>query len=113
MKKDYIVVTTARNSKKKIFTEDIVYIEADGSYSIIHLKDDLQIILSKLLKTFCFLCENNNFLRVSRSNIINLNHTRDLIKSNKSYVIMSNNDKIHIYQKYFDLLDKNEFSINI
>jgi len=110
MEKEYFIVTTDRNVKRKIFFKDVIYLEADGSYTEIHFVDNKKITLSRLLKTFMFLTEKFSFYRVNRSNIINLDYCYKLAKAKKAYVIMANGEKIFISKKsYKDLLDM-EFS---
>lgn len=53
-------------------TETIEYIEADGVYTRIFLKDKSQLFISKNIKIFEeLLCKQENFIRIHRSHIIN------------------------------------------
>ncbi len=51
---------------------DIIYIQADGSYSIVKLVDGSSILLSRLLKDFEMLLGNSGFYRISKSFLINM-----------------------------------------
>jgi len=51
---------------------DILYIKADGSYSIVKLTDGSSIMLSRLLKDFEMQLHNTHFYRVSKSYLINM-----------------------------------------
>ena len=52
--------------------QDIIRCEGDRNYSRIHLKDGRKLVVSKTLKTFEELLPENIFLRIHKSNIINL-----------------------------------------
>jgi len=109
MKKEYFIVTTDRNVKRKIFFNDVIYIRADGSYSEIYFTNNKKITLSRLIKTFMFLETDYNFYRVSRSYIINLDYCIELWKPKKPCVIMANEYKIFINKKSYKELLKMEF----
>jgi two-component system LytT family response regulator len=51
---------------------DILYIKADGSYSVVKLNDGTSIMLSRLLKEFEMQLPGNRFFRVSKSFLINM-----------------------------------------
>lgn len=58
-----------------IETETIEYIEAEGVYTRIYLKDKSQLFISKNIKMFeDMLCKQDNFLRIHRSFIVNTDH---------------------------------------
>gem|GEM_PF-5608978 len=67
-----IVVNVAKTKIRKIFINEILYIKAEGSYSIIKLNNDSSILVSKIRKNFNFLTENFNFHRINRSFIVNI-----------------------------------------
>lgn len=54
--------------------DDIFYIEADGNYSMINMVSGKSEVSTVNLGTMENLIENNNFLRISRSFIINLKY---------------------------------------
>ncbi|MCX7743524.1 MAG: LytTR family DNA-binding domain-containing protein [Flavobacteriales bacterium] len=54
-------------------TETIEYIEAEGAYTRIYLKDKSQLFVSKNIKIFEeILCKDERFIRIHRSNIVNV-----------------------------------------
>lgn len=58
-------------------SENIEYIEADGSYTVFHLTDNKTITSGKVFKTYNdIILENNNFVKISRSAIVNINHIK-------------------------------------
>jgi two-component system LytT family response regulator len=57
-----------------INTEDILYIQADGSYSRVKMFGGSSYLLSKLLKDFESQINSRNFYRISKSYLINMQH---------------------------------------
>lgn len=59
---------------KLVYLKDIIHIKSDGSYSIFHLINGKRIIVSKLLKEVEKQLGSEGFYRLSKSNVINLQH---------------------------------------
>lgn len=59
---------------KLVNLKDIVHVKSDGSYSIFHLITGKRIIVSKLLKQIEKQLGPEGFYRLSKSNLINLQH---------------------------------------
>ena len=60
--------------------QDIIFAEADSSYTIMHLKDNHQEIISQNLKSIEEKLPSPPFFRVSRSYIININYLTKILK---------------------------------
>ena len=75
---------------------DILYCEADASYTHVFTKDQPKITVSKPLKYFENLLENNQFFRIHNSHLINLNHIKNYTKGKGGYVTMNNNVVIDV-----------------
>lgn len=74
-----------------INVEDIIYFQADINYCYIYLKDKKPILVSKTLKNFDVnLVDNNEFIRIHQSYLININHIKRIIKTRLPQVAMSN-----------------------
>lgn len=72
---------------------DILYFQADGSYTKVFLKDGTITTISKGLKSFeTLLSDNPEFYRCHKSYIVNIAHITDYIKANGGLLIV---DKIH------------------
>ncbi|MEJ7822677.1 MAG: response regulator [Chitinophagaceae bacterium] len=95
------------NHNKKLITitvEQIVWIEAYGDYSKLHISKNsflsnygISVLEEKL--------NSSIFIRVHRSSIINLKHVRELDRSGKSYDIkMSNDDVVRASLGYIEKL---------
>ncbi|MCP4439413.1 MAG: response regulator transcription factor [Aureispira sp.] len=77
--------------------EDIIFLEADSSYTYVHLINESQkLIISKLLKDLEKLLPENKFVRIHRKYLINVDHIKQYLKSDGGYVIMANNHQLTI-----------------
>ncbi|RZK17792.1 MAG: response regulator transcription factor [Pedobacter sp.] len=92
---------------KMIDVDDIIYIEADSNYSIVHLNSEEKITVSKVLREFEELLPTEQFVRVHKSNIINLNHLKEYNSKNGLQVFLKNGESINISRRRAsDFFDK-------
>jgi len=99
---------TINTDGKLIFLneDDIIFIESDGNYSTLFLKDNQKLVVTKKLKEVNNLLPDNLFFRIHNSYIINLNKVKEFIKT-EGYVIMQSNHKVPVArQRKLDFLDK-------
>ena len=54
--------------------ENIIRCSSESNYTFFHLTSGKKILVSKTLKVFNTLLEDHNFFRISRSDLVNLNH---------------------------------------
>jgi len=86
--------------------DDIIYIESDGNYSTLFLKDQKKIVVTKKLKEVNAILPEHYFFRIHNSFVINLNKIKAFIK-NEGYVIMDSDHKIPVArQRKSDFLKK-------
>jgi len=79
-----------------IEVEEIVYLEAEGAYTNVYMKDGKQVFVSKRLKYFEDLLQSwKSFYRSHRSFIININCIKELNR-NENYLLLDNLKKIPI-----------------
>lgn len=68
-----------------ISQNDIVSLQADGAYTKVYLQDHRKLLVSKKLKYFEILLEERNqFYRIHRSTIVNINFIKKYSKSDNS-----------------------------
>jgi len=84
--------------------EDIVYIEADGSYSIIHFNKQNKTTVSRKVKDFETSLSNRGFLRVHKSYLVNTSHVVQLHREDSGYLILSDRSRIPISPKDKELI---------
>jgi two-component system LytT family response regulator len=91
-------------------TDDIIYCEANGSYTNLLLKENIRKLISRNLKDFENLLEESGFCRVHHSFLINLRHVQKYFKGDGGYVIMTDNHHVDISRRkkdeFLSLLDR-------
>ena len=70
-------------------TADIVFCEADGNYTILHLADDKKITVSKTLKEFEIILPETDFCRIHHATLVNLAHITKYVKGEGGYVMVT------------------------
>lgn len=107
-KTDYPSRVLVQHNKKliTISVDTIQWIEAYGDYSKLHV--DQQTYLSNFgITDLEMKLDSQQFLRVHRSSIINLDKVKELNKYGKSYdVTMLNNDVVRVSRGYMEALKK-------
>lgn len=107
-KTDYPSRVLVQHNKKliTISVDTIQWIEAYGDYSKLHV--DQQTYLSSFgITDLEKKLDSQQFLRVHRSSIINLDKVKELNKYGKSYdVTMLNNDVVRVSRGYMEALKK-------
>ena len=82
--------------------KNILYINADRSYSEIYFTDRKKMLVSKSLMEIEELLSSPGFFRIHKSHLINLEHVKKFIRTDGGYVEMSNGDKIMISRRKKD-----------
>ncbi len=82
-----------------INTSDILYCEANGSYTNFQLKNDRKIMVSRNLKEYESLFDENHFMRVHNRYLVNLREVRRFVKTEGGYLLMNNDAQIGISPK--------------
>jgi two-component system, LytTR family, response regulator len=83
--------------------KDIVFVEAKSNYADLVLGDKRRILISKTLKDIQFVLEQQQFLRIHRQYIINLNEVKHFNR-NESLLTMSTNDVLPVSRLQKDKL---------
>jgi two-component system LytT family response regulator len=79
--------------------KNIVHVEADSNYSIFHLSDNEQVTVSKVLKEYEELLPEQQFVRVHKSSIVNLNYVKEYNSKNGLEVVLNNGKKIAVSRR--------------
>ncbi len=82
--------------------DNIMYLEAEGSYTTIFLKGDKKEITSRTLKDLEDILPDTIFFRVHNSSIININYIKKYYKGRGGYVEMEDHKKIEVSQRKKD-----------
>ena len=83
--------------------EDIIYLQAEGSYTRFYTTSHGILTITKKLIDFEYLENSGPFFRTHRSYIVNLNHIKKVDK--KEFILMMNNDaEVYLAQDKKNLL---------
>lgn len=83
--------------------EEIVYCEAERSYTVFHLQTGKPVMVSKPLLEYDELLKDTTFLRVHKSFLVNLLHVKEYQRGEGGLVIMSNGAEIEISRRKKDV----------
>jgi len=84
----------------------ILYFQSDGPYTYIHY-DDQTVIATKNIGYYDDLLSEGFFVRCHNSFLVNINKIKQIIRDTKSFLLLSNDEKIPVsIRKYKDLLSK-------
>ena len=90
-----------------ISIERILRCEADGNYCTIYLNDGSKMVISKTLKYIADLINQQKFVRVHQSHIINMDYIKKYIRGKNGTIIMDDGSVIPISRaKKDDFLEK-------
>jgi DNA-binding response OmpR family regulator len=101
------------NRKKKLVKKsDIEYIKALGPYSTVYLLDKGRILVRKLLKEWESILPYEEFMKIRRSAIININYIKDLEKcsSRSLRIVMQHSKESFITSQRFSVKVKARFT---
>ncbi|MEM6723728.1 MAG: LytTR family DNA-binding domain-containing protein [Bacteroidota bacterium] len=82
-----------------IDVDQIIYCEAEGSYTRIHLVDQAPILVSRNLKELEQILAPDQFCRVHHAFLIHLRKVEKYVKGEGGYVIMSNGQSVDISRR--------------
>ena len=97
---DNYLAISMTNKVEFIKIEDIIYIKADGKYSSFTIKNAEEVISSKNLGEYeKIFSDNNNFIRIHHSYIINTAHLERIQKENGLFCEMKNKEILPISRR--------------
>lgn len=78
---------------------DIIHIEADSNYSVFYLANKEKITVSKVLKEYEEILPEQQFVRIHKSSIVNLNYIKEYNSKNGVEVLLKNGEKIAVSRR--------------
>lgn len=86
---------------------DLVRCEASGNYTYFYTTDGQKIIVSKTMKEYVDILEEQDFVRVHHSHLINMDQVAEFMKIDGTYLVMKNGDQVPVsVRKREDLMKK-------
>lgn len=86
-----------------ILLQDVIYCEADSSYTKFYLLNKKQVVTSKTIKEYELLLADNYFVRVHRSYLVNLRHVKEYRRGEEGTITMTNGEEIKVAKRKKDL----------
>lgn len=78
---------------------DIVYCEAENTYTYIHFKEGKKILASRPLMDYELMLQDSLFFRTHKSFLVNMKHIREYQKGEGGFVIMSNGKQLEVSRR--------------
>jgi two-component system LytT family response regulator len=75
---------------------NIIYAQAEGSYTHVFLNDKRKLIISKTLSDIEEMLPPENFQRIHHSTLVNLSHVTHLYKTDGGYLVLDNGEKLAV-----------------
>lgn len=79
--------------------KDILYCEADSSYTTIYVSGGGKMTVSKTLKEFENILPETKFCRIHHGTLVNIEHVTKYIKGEGGYVIVSNGQHLNVSRR--------------
>ena len=92
------VIYTDRK-KTSIIIRDVMMLEGEENYTYVHLSNGKKILLSKTLKEFYELFSQNDFARIRKSHLVNLNYLKEVDFSTDLSVTMQTGQRIEVSRR--------------
>ncbi|MDQ6763592.1 MAG: LytTR family DNA-binding domain-containing protein [Bacteroidota bacterium] len=89
-----------------VTVDSIVRCESDSNYTIVFLKNQQKIVVSRTLKDIEEMLEDHSFLRIHHSYLVNINEINKYVKGEGGYVVMSDGSAVDVSRSKKDLLLK-------
>jgi len=83
--------------------ENIIYCEAESSYTVFHLINNQKITASKSIIEYEILLQDSGFVRVHKSFLVNMHHVKEYQRGEGGTVILSNNMEVEVSRRKKDL----------
>lgn len=91
-----------RNGYMFIDFKDIIRCESNVNYTTFHLIDGTKIIASKTIGQFEPVLNTANFVRIHKSDIVNLAHIKSYSRTDGGVVVMSDNCELSLSRSFKD-----------
>ena len=82
--------------------DEIIYCEAERSYTVFHLDGNKTVTVSKPLLEYDHILKDTSFLRIHKSFLVNLHHVREYQRGEGGLVIMSDGAEIEVSRRKKD-----------
>lgn len=96
---DYTISLSTAEGVEFVPIASVLRLEANGAYTIFHLKDGRKIMVSRNLKEYEALLSEHGFFRIQNSHIVNLKEVKKYLKTDGGYAVMNDDTPVAISPK--------------
>jgi two-component system LytT family response regulator len=96
---DRKIVLKDQESIYFIKVNDIYYLEADGPYTRFFIRENNPVLISRNLKEYENMLEDQGFIRAHHSYLVNSNHVVKYDKADGGTLVLSNGSRVSISQR--------------
>ncbi|MBZ0242624.1 MAG: LytTR family DNA-binding domain-containing protein [Bacteroidales bacterium] len=93
------IALPSTNGLELVKVKDIIYCQADVNYTIFHLADNKQILVSKPLKEYDEILSPQGFYRIHQSYLIKLGYVKKYVKGEGGTVILENGKELDVSRR--------------
>lgn len=93
------LVLASNHGLNLVKTADIIFCESNSNYTIVHLTNGRQEIITKTLKICEDLLPTSTFFRIHKSSLINIYHISKVEKSGALKVVLENGQKLEVSRR--------------
>jgi two-component system, LytTR family, response regulator len=79
--------------------EEILYCEAERSYTVFHFVNSRPVVVSKPLYDYEKLLNDTSFMRIHKSFLVNLLHVKEYLRGEGGTIIMTNGTEIEVSRR--------------
>lgn len=90
------IVLSTSDELRVVEIKQIVRCQSDGNYTNIFLADDSKIMVTKTLKEYDNLLNENLFIRVHQSHLVNIEYIKSYVKTEGGYLLLKNDECIPV-----------------
>lgn len=80
--------------------QDIIRLEAEGSYTTFHLLDKKKLLASRTLKDFADLLDERRFIRIHKSHVVNRQYVKSMLNTHQ--LLMEDNTTVDVSRRKWD-----------
>jgi two-component system LytT family response regulator len=93
------IALPSSNGLELVKVSDIIYCQADSNYTIFHLIDGQQILVSRSLKEYDEILTPHGFYRIHQSYLIKISFVKKYIKGEGGTVILENGKELDVSRR--------------
>lgn len=96
---DQRIALPVSDGLEMVETDDILYCESDGNYTLVHRADTKPLLITRTLKDFEDLLPSRDFIRIHHHFLVHVHHVRKYIRGEGGEVVMDNGANLAVSRR--------------